>query len=69
MEAAEKEDDGSVKERKFYLVDVESFKDPIIVIPNHGSKDKYFIMIPRSTWAGLFRAWLEKPHKAIDNPL
>ena len=69
LEASEKEDDGSVKKRKFYLVDVESFKDPIVVIPNHGSKDKYFVMTPRSTWAELFSAWLDKPHEAIEDPV
>lgn len=56
-------DDGHLKTRKFYIVDVETFKDPIVVIPNIGSIDQYLLMKPRREWAEDFIAWLEMPHK------
>jgi len=55
--------DGSVAERKFYLVDVETFKDPIVVIPNIGTKDQYLLMKPRLGWADDFVDWIQMPHK------
>jgi hypothetical protein len=54
--------DGSVKERKFYMVDVETFKDPIVVIPNVGTKAGYLFMKPRAEWSDDFIEWIEMPH-------
>ena len=66
LEAEDKDEDGTVKKRKFYLVDVESFKDPLVVIPNQGTRDRYLLMAPRSTWSNMFIAWLQYPHKWDD---
>ena len=56
--------DGDVQMRKFYLVDVDTFKAPIVVIPDIGSspKCKYLMMVPRSKWAEDFRAWVRMAH-------
>jgi hypothetical protein len=56
--------DGKVALRKFYLVDVETFKKPIVVIPDIGSEPncKYLLMAPRVQWAEDFIAWIEMPH-------
>jgi hypothetical protein len=55
---------GEVTVRKYYLVDVEAFKDPIVVIPNIGAqpKCKYLLMTPRSQWSEQFIGWLRNPH-------
>ena len=66
LEAEEKDEDGTVKKRKLYLVDVEAFKDPLAVIPNQGTKDRYLVMAPISTWSNMFIAWLQYPHKWDD---
>lgn len=55
--------DGDVAQRRFYLVDVEVFKDPLCVIPNVGTKDEYLMMKPRAKWSDDFISWLEMPHK------
>ena len=54
---------GNVRQlhRKFLLVDVEAFKDPVVVIPNQGTKDRYFVMTPRMQWSEQFMSWLEAP--------
>jgi hypothetical protein len=56
--------DGDVYERKYYLVDVEAFKQPIVVIPDIGAQPKcrYLLMAPRSQWADDFIAWIEMDH-------
>ena len=51
--------------RKFYLVDVEDFKDPLVVIPNLGTKDRYLEMIPRGKWSGLCQHWILAPREPI----
>jgi hypothetical protein len=60
--------DGEVLQRKFYLVDVETFKAPLVVIPNIGAtpKCRYLMMTPRSEWSEDFIAWVEMDHN-IDN--
>lgn len=63
LESTSLTDDGLVDRRKFYLADVESFKDPIVVIPDIGSTDHYLLMKPRAAWADDFVAWLEMPHQ------
>jgi hypothetical protein len=56
--------EGEVLERKFYLVDVETFKEPIVVIPDIGASPKclYLMMAPRSQWADDFMTWIRMPH-------
>ena len=51
--------------RLYTLVNVEAFKDPVVVIPNIGHEDKnqYFMVAPRFQWADDFAAWLEMPHQ------
>jgi hypothetical protein len=56
-------EEGEVLQRRFYLVDVETFKDPLCVIPNVGTKDEYLMMKPRAQWSDDFITWLEMPHK------
>jgi hypothetical protein len=48
--------------RKFYLVDVETFKRPLVVIPNIGTTHEYLMMTPRSQWGTDFIKWLMAPH-------
>ena len=63
LDTAETHDDGSVKKRLFYVVDVECFKEPIVVIPNVGTKKDYIMMEPRDSWADQFIEWIKAPHK------
>lgn len=55
--------EGSVHKRKFYVVDVEAFMDPLVVIPDIGTPDQYLMMKPRAAWADDFVTWLDMPHK------
>lgn len=55
--------DGSVTERKFYLVDVETFQDPLVVIPNVGTKCEFLVMAPRDKWSEDFNRWIHAVHK------
>ena len=48
--------------RKFYLVDVETFKSPLVVIPNIGTKREYLMMTPRAQWGPDFAHWIMQPH-------
>jgi hypothetical protein len=51
-----------VKERQFYLADVEAFEAPVAVIPNIGGKaNEYFIVKNRTEWKEDFVEWLEEP--------
>ena len=65
LEANEKLPDGAVSKRKFYIVDVEAFKDPLVVIPNLGTRDRYLQMIPRTKWSALCHQWILAPHEPI----
>ena len=51
--------------RRFYLVDVDTFLDPICVVPDIGVKDKlrYFHVKARKEWANIFIEWLEQDEK------
>jgi hypothetical protein len=64
LETKELTANGDVHVRKFYLVDVETFKDPLVVIPDVGANPKcrYLMMAPRSKWADDFKAWIRMPH-------
>jgi len=57
------EDTGEVLQRRFYLVEVESFQQPIVVIPNIGTKIEFLMMTPRARWSDAFIKWLEDVHK------
>ena len=38
--------------------------DPCCVIPDIGGPaNRYFVVQPRNSWAGLFVKWVEEPHK------
>jgi hypothetical protein len=52
-----------VHRRKFYVVDVDAFMDPLVVIPDIGTPDQYLMMKPRAEWADDFVSWIELPHK------
>ena len=64
LETDELNASGEVVVRRFYLVDVETFQEPLVVIPNIGANPKcqYLRMIPRSKWAEDFKAWIGLPH-------
>jgi hypothetical protein len=62
LKTLENNHDGSVRRRKFYVVDVETFKNPIVVFPNVGTKRDYIMMHPRDKWSDDFVRWLEAPH-------
>ena len=66
LETEENDDEGypNTDHRKFYLVDVDTFKSPVVVIPNIGTKCEYLMMNPREKWAEDFKSWLEAPHTA-----
>ncbi len=57
--------EGEVVERKYFLVNVEDLKEPIVVIPNIGAtpKCKYLLMTPKSQWSEKFTDWVDMPHK------
>ena len=48
--------------RRFYLVDVETFKRPLVVIPNIGTKREYLMMTARAQWGPDFAHWILQPH-------
>lgn len=54
---------GSVQ-RRFYLVDVESFYAPCCMIPDHGNPDSraYLRLTPKKEWASQFGDWLKSSH-------
>jgi len=55
--------DGNIS-RKFYLIDVEAFHAPAVVIPDIGNDNEaaFLRLLPRSTWADQFVQWLHEPH-------
>ena len=56
-------DDGAVTKLKFYLADVEAFKEPCVVVPNvGGANNSYFWVEPKARWSELFVQWLRAPH-------
>ena len=63
LDTAETNLDGSVKKRLFYVVDVESFKQRIVVIPKVGTKKDYIMMESRDSWADQFIEWIKAPHE------
>ena len=69
-ECRERNEDGAIAKRQFYLADVESFVDAIAVIPDvpgkNGDKLRYFLVTPRREWAGIFRDWVGDEHNLDD---
>lgn len=57
--------------RKFYLADVESILDPLVVVPDVGGSQRreYFLMKSRSEWVEIFKQWLDDPHELDRIPL
>ena len=56
-------DDGDVTKLKFYLADVDAFKEPCVVVPNvGGANNSYFWVEPKARWSELFVQWLRAPH-------
>jgi hypothetical protein len=55
---------GEVLARRFYLVDVETFEKPIVVIPNIGAipKCKFLLMTPKAEWSDRFIQFIMLPH-------
>ena len=55
--------DGRI-ERSFYLVDVESFHAPTVMIPDIGNQNPaaFLRMIPRVEWSAQFIEWLHAEH-------
>lgn len=62
LETKSVDGNGYPTERKFYLVDVETFKSPLVVIPNVGTKCDYLLMTPKAQWGKLFEGWIMGPH-------
>ena len=57
------DDAGFVTKRTFFLADTQAFHGPCCVIPDIGGpKNRYFVVKPRSEWAGDFTQWLMDPH-------
>lgn len=63
LEALSYEADGYPKHRKFYVVDVDSFKKPLVVIPNIGTKCEFLMMTPRDQWSEDFKTWVAAAHR------
>ena len=52
-------DDGTVKERKFYLADTDAFTGPCCVVPDIGGPiNRYWVIEPRNLWGGYFEDWV-----------
>lgn len=51
-------------DRQFYLVDVDTFYEPTVMIPDVGNKNKaaFLRMIPKTKWSELFSEWLAEEH-------
>ena len=52
--------------RRFYMVDVDAFLEPILVVPDIGSVDilRYFHVKPRNKWHLDFITWLEEDEES-----
>jgi hypothetical protein len=55
---------GDVLVRRFYLVDVEAFEKPIVVIPNIGAipKCRFLLMTPNAEWLDQLIRFIMLPH-------
>ena len=57
------DEEGNIK-RKFYLVDVESFHEPTVVIPDIGNENPAAMLRlrPKYEWSDQFVTWLGSEH-------
>jgi hypothetical protein len=54
---------GYVSQLMFYLVPVEAFVEPTVVVPNIGGKNNSYMWLKaRHTWRDLFVGWLHEPY-------
>jgi len=52
--------------RKFYLVGLEAFAEPMVVIPDVGGKrNACFHMKSRQLWVEQFEQWVKDPHRKL----
>jgi hypothetical protein len=52
--------------RQFYLVDVEAFVEPMVVVPDVGGKrNAHFHMKSRHLWVEQFEQWVKDPHSEL----
>jgi hypothetical protein len=51
--------------RVFYLVDVEAFMKPCVVVPDIGGRtgNEFFVVKQRADWAEEYKEWLNDPHE------
>ena len=56
--------DGSIRQRQFYLAETEAFMEPISVFADigHANKRRYLQIVPRNKWARIFEKWVQAPH-------
>jgi hypothetical protein len=60
------EEEGGGWKRQFYLVDVEAFVEPMVVVPDVGGKrNAYFHMKSRHLWVEQFEQWVKDPHSEL----
>jgi hypothetical protein len=60
--------DGWVSSLKFYLADIQSFSEPVVVVPDVGGPtNRYLVLRNRSYWKEDFTAWLDKPLERFPN--
>ena len=60
------EEGGGGRKRQFYLVDVEAFVEPMVVVPDVGGKrNAYFHMKGRDKWVRQFEDWVRDPHNKL----
>jgi hypothetical protein len=54
-------------ERKFYLVDVDTFEAPTCVVPDIGGEaNAFFRLLPKKEWLSTFVSWLNAPYEEIE---
>jgi hypothetical protein len=55
--------DGRVWSLKFYLTEIQSFSEPVVVVPDVLGRptNRYLLLQNRSYWKEDFTAWLDKP--------
>jgi hypothetical protein len=69
VEASSLDARGQVLERKLYVVDVETFKAPLVVVPKLGTLHQYLMMRPKSQWADDFKRWIEASHRVDEEQM
>jgi hypothetical protein len=62
LDAKSTKENGMIAERQFFIVDVECFTKPLVVIANVGTKMEYLMMTPRDEWSLDFIRWIEASH-------